>query len=61
MAGTKTAKYTKQMPFVGTPTQKQAILDRASREGKSQADVVREAVDGYFGLVDGEWPTGQGQ
>lgn len=58
MAGTRKAKYTEQMPFVSTKAQKQAVLDLAGREGLSQADVIRNAVDAYFGMDDGEWPTG---
>lgn len=58
MAGTKKAKYTEQMPFVGTATMKQAMLDTATKNGVSQADITRKALDLYFGMDDGEWPDG---
>lgn len=57
MSGTQQARYTEQMPFVGTKTQKDAILDLAKREGVSQAVVVRWAVNQMFGFTDdGEKP-----
>lgn len=52
MAGTQKARYTTQMPFVGTPTQKEKINDLAMREGVSQATVVRWAVNKFFDLTD---------
>lgn len=58
MPGTQKARYTSQMPFVGTPTQEEAITDLATREGVSKATVVRWAVNQYFGLTDeGERPN----
>jgi hypothetical protein len=48
------AKYTAQMPFVGTEFQKSLIL-RISEEGDlSQADVARAGLNTLFGLVDEE-------
>lgn len=47
------ARYTEQMPFVGTKTQRRKIAEAAAG-GRSMADVIREAVDKHFGLVDGE-------
>lgn len=49
-------RYTEQMPFVGTPTQRRKIEDEASKRRTSLADVVRRCVDRYFGLVNGEEP-----
>lgn len=49
-------RYTEQMPFVGTPTQRLRIEQEATKRRTSLADVVRRAVDGYFGLVNGEEP-----
>ena len=49
-------RYTEQMPFVGTPTQREKIRAEADRRRTSLAEVVRRCVDKYFGLVDGEEP-----
>lgn len=48
------AKYTAQMPFVGTEFQKHLVL-RISEEGNlSQADIARAGLNLLFGLSDEE-------
>lgn len=48
------ARYTAQMPFVGTEFQKHLVL-RVSQEGNlSQADVARAGLNMLFGLSDEE-------
>ena len=55
----RAARYTEQMPWVGTPTQKDLIVQEATRERISQADVVRRAIDNYYNLDDGEIRTAE--
>lgn len=52
-------KYTEQMPFVGTGTQKQHLERTAGRRRSSVAAVLRDLIDREYGLVDGEEPEGQ--
>jgi hypothetical protein len=49
-------RYTEQMPFVGTASQRAAIEREERRMRSSMAEVIRSAVDHYFGFVDGEPP-----
>lgn len=52
------ARFTEQMPFVGTKTQR-ALANRESERGKvSVALVIRRALDEHFGLVNGEFAEG---
>jgi|1185.fasta_scaffold201407_3 hypothetical protein len=52
------ARYTAQMPFVGTPTHKR-LVERVAEEGSvSQAKVTRSALDVLFGTEDGDVPAG---
>lgn len=55
----KEKKYTEQMPFVGTIVQRILIENQAIEERCSRADVIRQALDQYFGLDDGLMPSGQ--
>lgn len=50
-------RYTRQMPFVSTETQWAEVNRRATDQDTSMADVIRDAIDAYFGLVDGGYPT----
>lgn len=52
------ARFTEQMPFVGTPTQKAILEQQAKRPGWSRAAVIREAFDAFYGLENGELPAG---
>ena len=49
-------RYTEQMSIVGTIEQKEAIEDFAHKHEISQAAAFRQALDSFFGLVDGEHP-----
>lgn len=62
---TQWARYTEQMPFVGTPEQKRQIEEEAERLSQryerkvSRAEVIRLAIDRYFASADvmsGEGP-----
>jgi hypothetical protein len=47
-------KYPRQFAFVGTDTQATLLRQEAERTDRSMADIVRDAVDARYGLVDGE-------
>jgi hypothetical protein len=49
-------KYDKQFPFVGTATQRERIEAEAAKRRTSLAEVIRDAVDARYGLIDGEVP-----
>jgi len=53
------ARLTKQMPWVGTPTQRAAVESASAAAKISRAEVVRQALDKIFGLSNGELPPGQ--
>ena len=42
------AKFTEQMPFVGTKQQRRMVELEAQRDRVSRATVVRRALDAYF-------------
>jgi hypothetical protein len=45
-------KYTKQMPFVSTPLQRE-VIEEAAEEGRtSLSHIIRAAVNRYFSLND---------
>lgn len=46
------ARYTEQFPFVGTPFMREQIETEAKRRGVSRAEVIRDAVDHYFGCEE---------
>ena len=51
------ARYSVQMPWVGTPTQARKIEEAAKAARPrpvSKSEILRRACDAYFGLVDGE-------
>lgn len=54
----KPARLIYPISLVGTSTQKIMIENEAYASKVSQGDVVRMAVDAYFGLIDGEVPEG---
>lgn len=47
-------RFPHQMPFVATATQAEKVNQVADAEGISKADVIRRAIDAFFGLRDGE-------
>jgi hypothetical protein len=49
-------KYDQQFPFVGTLTQRQHVERESQRRKISLAEVIRDALDARYGLVDGEVP-----
>lgn len=42
------ARYTAQMPFVGTPEQRAFIDEQAKADGVSRAEILRRALDNYI-------------
>jgi len=42
---------------VGTTTQRARMTEEGDRRGVSLAEIVREAIDDRYGLVDGEEPV----
>jgi hypothetical protein len=48
----KQPRFTEQMPFVGTKTQRLLIDNAAYADNISRADVIREAINAHFGLND---------
>lgn len=54
----RSAKFTKQMPFVGTEDQF-ALMDAVEKRlNDSKAAVIRAGLNLLFGLVDDELPEG---
>ena len=49
-------KYTHQMPFVCTGDQRSAVEEYARERKISRAAAIRDAIDRFFGLKDGENP-----
>lgn len=49
-------KYTEQFPFVGTRTQRDRVEAEAAKRRTSLAEIIRDALDVRYGLVDGEVP-----
>jgi hypothetical protein len=49
------AKLTKQMPFVGTVTQRLLVDKESKRTKTSRASIIRDSLDRRYGLVDGEF------
>lgn len=49
-------RYTEQMPFVATPTQKRLVKEESDRRDCSEAAVIRDAIDQRYGLTDGLLP-----
>ncbi len=54
----KVAKYTKQFPFVGTPTHESLILAVGELINDNKAPIVRFGLDKIFDLNDGELKPG---
>lgn len=54
----KTARFTKQMPFVGTDDQFTLMDDTETRLNESKAAVIRTGLTLIYGLVDDVLPAG---
>ncbi len=54
----KVAKYTKQFPFVGTPTHELLIEAVGELINDNKAPIVRAGLDLLFDLNDGELKAG---
>lgn len=52
----KTAKYTEQMPFVGTKDQRDLVEALELSVNDSKAAVIRAGLSLLFGLVDDQIP-----
>ena len=52
-----TPRYTSQMPFVGTPEQRACVDAEADERSISVSQVIRDAIDARYGLVDGRHPA----
>ena len=48
-------KFTRAFSVVCTATQDNLLMEEERRRGVSKADVVRDALDAYYGLVSGEF------
>ena len=56
-----TARYIRQMPFVGTLAHRYCMVLHAWEHATSKADVTRKALDEFFDLDDGEFASDDGR